>query len=325
MNSDVGTPGGTFALRTVYHRSQSSSGAIMIHPRRLFALLALAALAACRDKAPAPAADSALAEDLAMAQRAGAAGPTVFNDAPLGGTAPAGRAKGAPSPRPEPPRAIAPTPRPNPRRQQPPTAVARTPQPAPQQPVAVAQAPAPAPATAAGIIGSGSQVGLSTNTPVCTATLLPGDKFTATVTRGIVGSNGAAIPSGSTVVLEVSAVDRSDPIENSRISFRVRSVDINGEPHPVTGDVAVLGTMDRAASTSSGNDRTKVIGGAVAGAILGRILGGGSTKGTVIGAAAGAAAGTAAARSSQRGEACLPDGSPLRLTLTRDIVVRSPL
>ncbi len=299
----------------------------MTRPRRLLALLALSAFAACRDKAPAPAADSALAQDLAMAQRAGAAGPTVFNDAPLGGGAPAGRAKGAPSPRPEPPRAIAPTPRPTPRRQQPPAAVARTPRPAPQQPVAVAEAPAPAPAPApaAGVIGSGSQVGMSTNAPVCTATLLPGDKFTATVTRGIVGSNGAAIPSGATVVLEVASVDRSDPIENSRISFRVRSVDINGEPHPVTGDVAVLGTMDRAASTSSGNDRTKVIGGAVAGAILGRILGGGSTKGTVIGAAAGAAAGTAAARSSQRGEACLPEGSPLRLTLTRDIVVRSPL
>lgn len=296
----------------------------MTRPRRLLALLALSAFAACRDKAAAPPADSALAQDLAMAQRAGAAGPTVFNDAPIGGTAPAGRAKGAPSPRGEPPRVNAPTPRPTPRRQQPPAPVMRTPQPAPQQPVAIAQAPAPAPAPAAGIISSGSQVGMSTNSPVCTATLLPGDKFTATVTRGIVGSNGAAIPSGAAIVLEVASVDRSDPIESSRITFRVRSVDINGESHPVAGDVAVLGTMDRAASTSSGNDRTKVIGGAVAGAILGRILGGGM-RGTVIGGAAGAAAGTVAARSSQRSEACLPEGSPLRLTLTRDIVVRSPL
>ena len=73
-----------------------------------------------------------------------------------------------------------------------------------------------------------------------------------------------------------------------------------------------------------GNDRTKVIGGAVAGAILGRILGK-STKATVIGAAAGAAAGTAAARASQGSEACLPQGSPLRLTITRDIVVRSAI
>jgi uncharacterized protein YcfJ len=72
---------------------------------------------------------------------------------------------------------------------------------------------------------------------------------------------------------------------------------------------------------SSGSDRTKVVGGAVAGAVLGRIFGK-STKATVIGAAAGAAAGTAAAKSSQRSGACLPDGSALRLTLSREIVVR---
>ena len=174
-----------------------------------------------------------------------------------------------------------------------------------------------------GVIGSGSHVGMSTNAKVCTANLLPGDKFTATVSSGIMGTHGASIPSGATVVLEVASVDRSDPIESSRITFRVRSVDVNGEPQPVAGDVAVLGTMDKV-QTSGGNDRTKVISGAVAGAVLGRIFGG-STKATVIGAAAGAAAGTVAARASQNSDACLPQGSPLRLTITRDIVVRSAI
>ncbi|MDQ2667225.1 MAG: hypothetical protein M3Z05_14590 [Gemmatimonadota bacterium] len=175
-----------------------------------------------------------------------------------------------------------------------------------------------------GVIGSGKQVGMSTNAKVCTASLLVGDKFTATVSSGAYGTNGASIPAGATVVLEVAAIDRSDPIEASRISFRVRSIDVNGEPQPVSGDVAVLASMDQV-QTSSGNDKTKVIGGAVAGAILGRILGGGSMKGTVIGAAAGAAAGTAAARRSQGSDACLAQGSPLRLTITRDIVVRSAI
>ena len=126
---------------------------------------------------------------------------------------------------------------------------------------------------------------MNSNARVCTADLLVGDKFTATVSSGTVGSNGAAIPAGSTVVLEVASVDRSDPIESSRITFRVRSVDVNGEPQPVAGDVAVLAPMDKVQS-SSGNDRNKVIGGAVAGAVLGRIFGK-STKATVIGAAAG--------------------------------------
>jgi hypothetical protein len=42
----------------------------------------------------------------------------------------------------------------------------------------------------------------------------------------------------------------------------------------------------------------------------------------VIGAAAGAAAGTAAAHASQNSDACLPQGSALRLTLSREMVVR---
>ena len=256
-----------------------------------------------------------------MAQRGGVP-QTVFNDAPIGGSAPAARAAGAPTRNQEPPRANAPTPRPTPKRQQPPAPIARAPEQTPPQPVATAPtpAPSPAPAPAAGVIGSGSRVGMSTNGKVCTANLLVGDKFSATVTSGTVGSNGAAIPAGSTVVLEVASIDRADPIEASHIEFRVRSIDVNGDPQPVAGDVASLGSME-AVQTSSGNDRTKVIGGAVAGAVLGKIFGK-STKATVIGAAAGAAAGTVAARRGQGSDACLPEGSPMRLTITRDIVVR---
>jgi hypothetical protein len=161
---------------------------------------------------------------------------------------------------------------------------------------------------------------MTTNGRVCTNTALAGDKYTATVSTATVGTNGALIPAGSTVVLEVASVERADPIENSRIEFRVRSIDVNGEPRSADGDIATLGAME-GTQVSSGNDRTKVIGGAVAGAVLGRILGG-STKATVIGGAAGAAAGTAAARRSQSSAACLPAGTTLRLTLSREIVVR---
>ena len=262
-----------------------------------------------------------------MAQRPGDL-PSVFNDAPIGGAAPASRAKAAPSARPEPPRAAAPTPRPSPRRQAPPAPVQRTPRAALPQPVATAPAPvpapvpspAPSPAPSGGTIGAGSRVGMVTNGRVCTGNALPGDKFTATTSAATMGSNGAMIPAGATVVLEVAAIDRADPVESSRIEFRVRQIDINGEPYPAAGDVATLSPLETVRA-SSGNDRTKVIGGAVAGAVLGRILGR-STKATVIGAAAGAAAGTAAAKSSESSNACLPAGSALRLTLARDIAVR---
>ncbi|MES2176569.1 MAG: hypothetical protein V4550_01795 [Gemmatimonadota bacterium] len=294
---------------------------IRSHSRAVVGLALIALASACRDKAPAPT-DSSLAQDLAMAQR-NAVTPTVFNDAPLGAPAPASRTNAAPTPKPEPPRAKAPTPRPSPRRESPPAPVRRSPDPSPPQPVAVTPEPTPAPAPAApapGIIGAGSRVGMSTNTKVCTANLLPGDKFSATVTSGTTGSNGASIPAGATVVLEVASIDKADPIEQSQIVFRVRSIDVNGEAQPVSGDVANLGRLE-GVQTSSGNDRNKVIGGAVAGALLGRILGK-STKATVIGAAAGAAAGTVAAKRGQSSDACLPEGSPLRLTISRDIAVR---
>jgi hypothetical protein len=161
---------------------------------------------------------------------------------------------------------------------------------------------------------------MTINGRVCTISALVGDKFTATVTSTTVGTNGATIRAGTTVVLEVSSVERADPVENSRIHFHVRAIDVNGESYPADGEVATLSRMETS-RVSSGNDKTKVVGGAIAGAVLGRILGGG-TRGTVIGAAAGAAAGTAAAKSSQKSDACLPNGGSLQLTLTRDLVAR---
>jgi hypothetical protein len=254
-----------------------------------------------------------------MAQRAGS-GPAVFNDAPLGAPAPAAPAAGRATPRPEPPRVSAPQPRPTPRRESPPARVAQAPRaPAPRA-ESPAPEPAPAPGPVAGVIGAGSRIGMAINGRVCTNTALAGDKFTATVTSATMGSNGAMIPAGATVVLEVASVDRADPVEDSRIEFRVRAIDVDGSARQANGDVTTLASLEKA-QTSGSNEKTKVIGGAVAGAVLGQIFGH-STKSTVIGAAAGAAAGTAAARSARSTYACLPEGSALRLTLSQDLVIR---
>lgn len=286
--------------------------------RAVMPIAALALLAGCRDKSATPAdsslaTDSTLSKDLAMAQRSGT-GPMVFNDAPVGATAPAPSA-GAPAPRREPPRATAPAPRPTPRRESPPMRVSRAPAQAPQP----SPAAAPTPGPARGVIGAGTSLGLTTNGRVCAATALAGDKYTATVTSATTGSNGALIPAGSTVVLEVASVDKADPIESSRITFRVRAIDVDGVSRAAQGDVATLASLEPV-QTTAGNERTKVVGGAVAGAILGRILGG-SARATVLGGAAGAAAGTVMARRGQTTDACLPNGSPLRLTLSHDMIV----
>jgi hypothetical protein len=293
-------------------------------PRVLPVLSALALLGACRERTAADSAataDSAFARDLALAQSE-VAPTTVFNDAPLGGSSTREITPAAPTR--ERPHTVRPTPAP--RRASPPARVARTPRPTPPQPRAEEPEPASAPATApapssgtTGVIGAGTRVGMTTNGRTCTSALA-GDKFTATVSSTITGTNGAVIPAGSTVVLEVTSVERADPIEASRIHFHVRAIDVNGESRPGEGDVATLGRMETV-RVSGGSDRTKVVGGAIAGAVLGRVLGGG-TKGTLIGAAAGAAAGSAAGRRSQGSEACLPEGTALQLTLSREIVVR---
>ena len=291
--------------------------------RVLSVLSALALLAACRERTPgdsAATADSAFARDLALAQTE-VAPTTVFNDAPLAGSTTVDAA-GKEAPARSSSRVTRPTPAP--RRESPPVRVNR-PRPTPPEPRAVEPEPASAPASSpapergpSGVIGAGTRVGMTTNGRTCTSALV-GDKFTATVSSTVTGSNGAVIPAGSTVVLEVTSVERADPIEASRIRFHVRAIDVNGESRPGEGDVATLGQMETV-RVSGGNDRTKVVGGAIAGAVLGRVLGGG-TKGTVIGAAAGAAAGSAASRRSQGTEACLPEGAALQLTLSREIVV----
>jgi hypothetical protein len=282
---------------------------------RLFAVFALALLGACRDRASTDGTsslDSAFARDIELAQRQ-APPQTVFNDAPLGGGVAAVPETAAPTPSP----ARTPRPTPTPRRESPRAPAARTPRPTPPEPVD--RAPEAAPAAAAGVIGAGARVGMTMNERTCT-TALVGDKFTATVSSATVGTNGAVIPAGATVVLEVTSVERADPAEASRIHFHVRAIDVNGQSYPGEGDVATLSQMETE-RVSGGSDRTKVVGGAVAGAVLGRILGR-STKATVIGAAAGAAAGGAAARRSQSTQACLAAGSSLQLTLSRDIVMR---
>ena len=288
-------------------------------PRFVPVVASLALLAACGDRTDsksAAATDSAFARDIALAQQQ-MPPQTVFNDAPLGGAEPAAPEPVAKAPAP----ARAPRPAPTPRRRSPPAPVASAPRPTTPQPAPAERAPesAPSAAPAGAVIGAGTRIGLTMNERTCTSALV-GDKFSATVSSATVGSNGAVIPAGSTVVLEVTAVERADPAEASRIHFHVRAIDVNGESYPGEGEVTTLSQMETE-RVAGGSDRKKVVGGAVAGAVLGTILGK-STKATVIGAAAGAAAGTAAAKRSEGTRACLAAGSSLQLTLSRAIVMR---
>ena len=280
-----------------------------------FSLVALVgasiAAAACGDQAAKQAkTDSSLARDLALAGTA-TAEPT-FRDTAV-----------SPTPTPAAP-AVRETPAPV-RRRTPPPPPRRQPevfsQPAPvTAPQAVAAAPAPAPER--GQIASGSSGELTSTSKICTTSNMVGDKLAATLDEPMMGSRGAEIPAGSTVVLEVASVQSGDKADNAQITFRVRSIVVNDKTYSVSADALPTSALDRTKvqGADPNADKKKVIGGAIAGAILGQMIGH-NTKGTVIGAAAGAAAGAAVSKAGEKWEACLPAGAHLHLKLNEPVVL----
>lgn len=189
----------------------------------------------------------------------------------------------------------------------------------PERTVETPSAPGPTPSRGPGF-EAGTTFSAITRSPICT-TNLPGDKIVATLDAPVEGQNGASIPAGTTVVLEVASVTPGDNPQSAQISLRVRSIMINDEPVPVDASVTIVSTLERREVPRDKNaDRRKVVTGAIAGAILGQIMGK-DTKSTVIGAAAGTAAGAAAAAASRQHDACLPAGGGVRATTTRQITL----
>lgn len=292
--------------------------------RQALAMTALGLAVACGGDRSRTAADSGLARDLSLAGSVQQA-PTTFQDTSLAPAATPPRQVEQPAParertrtRQQPERIVVRT-LPRPTRQQP----VSQPEPAP---VAVTPTPAPTPAPAATVahreIGAGTSVDLTSTSRVCTNTNRPGDKIVATVNSAVTGSNGAVIPAGTAVVLEVASVTPGNSSQGAQITFRVRSVVIEDKTYDAAADVASTGALEKTkvANIDPNSDKRKVIGGAIAGAILGQMMGR-DTKSTVIGAAAGAAAGAAVAKAGEKWEGCLPQGSPMRLTLNAPIVI----
>ena len=282
-------------------------------PRAFLGVALLTALGACADHKRGAAADSDLSRDLQLAGQI-AAQPTFQDTALSSPAAPARQA--APERTPTPTRSAArreehrPSPAATPLDVRPHTPPVAAPMPEPT----AAPAPAPAPSRQ---IGAGTSIVMTSGGRVCTEDNRPGDKIVATVDSPISGTNGALIPAGSKVVLEVASVT---PGDQGDIQFRVRSIYVNDSSYTIAGAVTPTTPLERVkvANSDPNADKKKVIGGAIAGAILGQIIGH-NTKGTVIGAAGGAAAGAVAAKATQKYEACLPAGASLHMTLAQPV------
>jgi len=174
---------------------------------------------------------------------------------------------------------------------------------------------------AVGTIASGSELSLRSNSRVCTNTYTVGQTFSATVANAVTGTNGASIPSGATVTLEVTQLKRSENANDKIImEFAVKSVTFGGRTYPVSGTVASA-DVERVRNQPKSKDVQKVATGAAIGAIAGQILGK-NTKSTIIGAAAGAAGGAATAAATANYEGCVPDGGSIAVSLTSPLQVR---
>jgi hypothetical protein len=165
-----------------------------------------------------------------------------------------------------------------------------------------------------GTIPAGSTLNLASGSTVCTNTNHVGDRFNASVTNAITGSNGAVIPAGATATVEVTELKRSENAnDNVVMGFRVVSVNFGGHTYPISATTQSA-DVSKVKNQPKSKDVQKVVGGAAIGAIAGQILGK-STKATVIGGAVGAAAGAGAAAATANYEGCVNSGSRITATL----------
>lgn len=162
-------------------------------------------------------------------------------------------------------------------------------------------------------VAAGTAISLASSEKVCTNTHKAGDRFTATVSEAVMGSNGAVIPAGAKALVQVTSVARSENVKDPiQMGFIVQSVTFNGKTYPIDATITNV-AVDRVRSKDN-KDLQKVAIGAAAGAIIGQILGK-DTKSTVIGAATGAAAGTAVAMGTGDYEGCVPVGGTIAIRL----------
>jgi len=258
-------------------------------------------LAACTGKKDDTLAqDSALSRDMQLANTGDSAQPQLTDVPPAATPSPAPSAS-RPAPRTTTPRATTPrtttTPSGN--------TVTRTPGAAER---------------ALGTIPAGTSLSLSSSSRVCTNTNKVGERINATVRNAVTGSNGAVIPAGATVALEITQLKRSENVNDKiQMSFRPVSVTFGGHTYPISADVSSA-QIDRVKNQPGGKDAQKVATGAAVGAVLGQVLGK-NTKSTVIGGAIGAAAGAGAAAATSNYEGCIPQGGNITVALTGPVQV----
>jgi hypothetical protein len=194
--------------------------------------------------------------------------------------------------------------------------------PPPVAPAPAPSAPAPPPAPTVGTVSAGSSFAVRPVARVCTNTFKAGDRFTATLSQSVFGSNGAVIPQGSSVVLKVDESTRSiDSKDSLKLTFSVVSLRIGQQSYDVTGHISQTAPLEKVRVQTAGDQAKKVGAGALIGALAGQLLGH-NTRSTVIGGAVGAAAGGAVAAGTTDYDGCVPTTANLIVSLDEPLAIK---
>lgn len=176
-----------------------------------------------------------------------------------------------------------------------------------------------APATAAFLpVGTDLQVEL--NQSLSTADSRVGDRFSATVTRPIVATNGeVAVPRGAIVHGVVTGLDSSSGIgDQAAIRLAFQTLQVGSRTYPFSA--AIVDTDVEVERNGTEAARAAALG-AGAGAVLGTILTG-DLEGILGGAILGAATGTIISLGVGEVEAALPAGSDMTIRSTQAVQLR---
>jgi hypothetical protein len=169
----------------------------------------------------------------------------------------------------------------------------------------------------------GSMLELALEMDLSTETNQPGDMFTATLQKPVVGQNGTVIiPSGASVRGRVTHVQKSGRVgETAVLNLAFEGISWEDSRYPLEATV-VQANPERVSRSSTAEQVGKVAAGAAAGALLGRVIGG-KNKDAIKGAVVGAAAGTAIALGTADVDAVLKKGSVMVIRTVRplDVVV----
>ena len=161
----------------------------------------------------------------------------------------------------------------------------------------------------------GTVIAGRTNGQICARANRPGDRLVIVTTTDSFGPDGARLPAGSQIVVEMTA-----PEAGSEFAFRAKSVQVDTALLPIYGTVRVDSPNQTTRTVQpEGTEKKSTLGTAMKGALLGGMLGG--RNGAIIGAAGAVAAGAVVDRRNAVSERCLPSGVALSVILSAPLVL----